>query len=204
MSPKPLMPKAVKFAADATREMDDYVRDLKLVDSLKEKALAARKASLDVRKNDAARLAKAAFNGEKASSKPTAMSPMDDAADLAERIAAEASLMPEDREKERRARVRKDMAELALDLSAHVESHRGKAEADVRRAIRRFEALVGANAAEAVIREASRRAAAPFAMGIRDHLIFAMEKQHVRYLTAAVRQSVKDLEHVCAEMARED
>jgi hypothetical protein len=197
------MPKAVKFAADATREMDDYVRDLKLVDSLKEKALAARKASLDVRKNDAARLAAAAFNGSKAS-KPTAMSPMDDAADLAERIAAEASLMPEDREKERRARVRKDMAELALDLSAHVESYRAKAEADVRRAIRRFEALVGANAAEAGIREASRRAAAPFAMGIRDHLIFAMEKQHVRYLTAAVRQSVKDLEHVCAEMARED
>jgi len=203
MSPKHLLPKAQKFADAATAEMDAHVADLKVVDDLKTSATAARKAASDVRKGDAARLAKAAFSREK-TAKPTATSPLDDAAELAERVSLEAAQMPEVREQDRRARVRADMAELARDIAAHVVAHRATAEAAVRRAIRRYEALVGSLAAETVIRDASRRAAAPFAMGIRNHLVLAEEKPHVRYLTAAMRQAVEDLEHVCAEMAREE
>jgi len=203
MSPKHLLPKAQRFAADATKEMDDFVKDLQLVADLQAKAVEARRAASDVRASDATRLARAAFAGEK-TAKPTATSPLDDAADLAERVAEEAALMPEVREQERRARVHADMAELALSITAHVEAHRAEAEAEVRRAIRRYEALVGSLASETVIRDASRKAPAPFAMGIRNHLVLAEEKPHVRYLTAAMRQAAEDLGHVCAEMAREE
>ena len=202
MSPKHLLPFAQKFADAATAEMDAHVADLKVVDDLKTSATAARKAASDVRKGDAARLAKAAFSREK-TAKPTATSPLDDAAELAERVSLEAALMPEVREQERRARVRQDMADLAREITAHVDAHRVEAEAAVRRAIRRYEALVGSLASETVIRDASRKAMAPFALSIRDHLHAAMDRPALRYLTSAARQAVPDLEHVIAEMAKE-